>query len=104
MLNLYAGDTKEIEIEIRDDDGALVELANFSSVKWILRKGSDVHITKTLDAGISDDGVVFLVLLVPADTQNLAGMYTQECEVTDISGNKSTVLVEPVFIEKTYIE
>lgn len=103
MIILYAGDTKEIEIEIRDDAGALVDLTNFASVNWILRKNADIHVTKSLDAGITDDGTVFLVLMQPVDTQNLAGVYTHECEVTDINGNKTTVLVEPIYIEKTYV-
>jgi hypothetical protein len=96
-FKIVAGDSKNITITITNDDGVGLNLLN-ATIKWVLKKSTKNTanvLLKTEIDGItitdSQNGVMQIKLL-PSDTLELGGsrLY-HECEVTDQSGNVSTV-------------
>jgi len=100
-FSMYSGDSKSLAITITDSDGVAVDLTG-ATVKYAIA-ASATATTKLVSKqtgglGITTASNVATVPLVPADTASLAGIYYQECEVTDTSGNVSTALVGTVVI------
>lgn len=96
---MYAGDTATLVVTVTDSSGA-VDLTG-ASVKWqassIIVGGFEAtpSIEKSLDDGIAitnAEGGVFDVRLDPSDTESLSGKFYHEAELTDASGNVSTIL------------
>lgn len=99
-FEIYAGDTKDIIIAVTDAAGAAVNLSG-ATAKWVLKKNASASNSayKTTGNGITVVGGVVTVRMNSADTQGLQGRYYHEAEVTDVSGNVSTILTGYVTIE-----
>lgn len=94
-FDMVAGDTKKINITVTDT-GSAVDLTG-ASIKWALKRSvsaSSTDVFKTTSSGISITDAThgkFQITLNPSDTLALKGTYYHESEVTDASGNVSTV-------------
>lgn len=98
-MNLYAGDTKIIEVTVTENNSP-VDLTG-ASIKFgfdtVLKEvGSGITITDAVNG-------IFEVKLDPKDTQDLSGLKYYECEVTDNVGNVSTVLNGTLVITKSRV-
>lgn len=91
-----SGDTITITVTVTDSAGAAVDLTG-ASIRWSARKlgEADNAIEKTTSAGeveLTDPTAgEFEVVLEPADTASLAGVYQHESEITDVAGGVTTV-------------
>lgn len=94
-FDLYAGDTKYINVDIVGEDGAPLSLTGCSFL-WVAKKnvkGKNI-IQKTLGNGIEIADVIhgkIRIRLDSYDTQKLSNDYYHEVELTDNEGNVSTV-------------
>ncbi|WP_337102340.1 hypothetical protein [Paenibacillus sp. YIM B09110] len=89
-FEMFAGDTKSVTVTV-----AGVDLTG-STVKWAAKKSiynaePDVYKDTTDGITLADEGK-FVIALEPEDTAALSGTYYHEAEVTDATGNVSTVL------------
>jgi hypothetical protein len=105
-FSMYAGDSKNITITVTNDDGTVLNLTN-ATVKWALKKRvkstvNEIYKTTTDGIVITDslNGVI-KINVTPNDTTNLSGMYYHECEVTDQSGNVSTVTTGYITVKES---
>lgn len=99
-FTMWSGDTKVLEVTITDASGNAVNLTG-ATISYVLQRsvGSTVTISKTTDDGISitdASGGVFQITLDASDTASLSGSYYHECQITDTSGNVSTVFTGTV--------
>jgi outer membrane lipoprotein-sorting protein len=90
---MYAGDTKNITISVTKDDGTPLDLTG-CTITWVLKKNNS-ELVKTTTNGV--------IGLVASDTSDLNGIYPHECELTDQTGNVSTIFIGKVTIEKYII-
>lgn len=96
-FSMFRGDSKILQITIKDLAGQPVSLAGLQSARWAMapKITSAPVLTKSLGSGIliaSESGGVLEVTLLPTDTQNLSGSYYHELEIIDVSGKVSTIL------------
>lgn len=106
-FEIVQGDTANLNITVTDKSGS--KILSGSTIKWVL--WDDIAqlalLTKVTGAGITITSPLagqFTVALEPADTLTVPpGKYSHECEVTDASGNVSTVLVGAVTIQQSRI-
>ncbi|MFA5567962.1 MAG: hypothetical protein WC972_04865 [Trueperaceae bacterium] len=109
-FSLYAGDTKSLAVEVKDDAGDPVSLDGVQKVRWQLGKAPNKAplIEKALGAGLAvtdSAGGAFVVSLDSEDTETLKpGDYYHEAEVIDADDNVSTVLAGTVTILPTLIK
>ncbi len=99
-FEIYQGDSKNLEFETRDEDGQILDITS-ATINWSLARvendGSfSVLVTLTVGDGVvlTDAAAgIFTVSMLPAHTQSLDidDLYRHEAEITDTSGNVSTV-------------
>lgn len=93
---MYAGDTKDIKVSVTDPSGVLIDMTG-STIKWVLKKSPAITenvIEKTVGSGITIVSVGNITIRLNAvDTQSLSGNYYHGCELTDLLGNVSTLLI-----------
>lgn len=99
-VTIYAGDTANIKVTVYDSDNSNVRKnITGSTVKWVMFDPDDtgVILTKTTPSTVSVTDATngeLTIPLAPADTEAISpGNYRHEAEITDASGNVSTVLV-----------
>lgn len=106
---IYAGDTKNLYIEISDEDnGGLMDLTG-TSINWVLYNPNtdEILVTKTTTSGITvpppATAGVCVIALLPADTETIepADWYKHEAEVTDALGEVVTVTTGFVEIKRS---
>ena len=96
-FQIHAGDSRELVVTVSDSQGAAVDLSG-AAIAWQLARSAGAAapaVAKALGSGIViTDGPngVFTVMLDPADSETLSGLYYHEAEVTDAAGQRSTVL------------
>lgn len=106
-ITIYAGDTVNINVTVLDSDNGGYKSIAGSTIIWVLFDPDDtgVLLTKTTADAISiTDGLngALTIALVPADTEAVTpGNYRHEAEVTDASGNVSTVLTGDFIIKES---
>lgn len=94
----YAGDTLQITITVQDDAGNALDLTG-ATVEWVLVSAGERETVLSKDS--ASGGIALTdaangeirITIDPADTESLKGLYRHEAEVTDASGNTSTVTV-----------
>lgn len=108
-FEMYEGEDKTLTITVVDVAGAAVNLTD-ATIKWQVKRNVDDTsplIEKTTAGGITitdAEGGVFTIALADTDTANLGGEgYHHEAEVTDVSGNISTVTRGVMTIKKALI-
>ena len=112
-LTMYSGDSQVIGYTITDaESGDPVNLVAASAIKWRASKklssgfSPTPLLIKALGTGVSVTNAAagtIQVVLAPADTALLAGRFYHELEITDGSGNVSTVAVGTLTITKDLI-
>jgi hypothetical protein len=108
--SMHSGDTMTLEVTVNDSAGSPLDISA-GAFTWVLSKKSTTAVeprgaalvSKTLGSGVSftntgTDGLCE-VLIDPADTAALAGVFYHEFQVT-IAGVVSTVLFGSVTIAK----
>lgn len=96
-VTIYAGNTANIKVTVYDSDSSnWRKNLTGCSIKWVMYDPDDtgVILTKTDEIVVTDaiDGQL-TVPLAPADTETVTpGNYCHEAEITDASGNVSTVM------------
>lgn len=100
-FEMFAGETKIINLTINNKDGSPVDLTE-SSIMWIIKTGKNSSIIKrseTNDVAIVDavQGKCS-IKLNPIDTANLCGFFRHKANMIDFVGNVSTVLTGSVNI------
>lgn len=110
-VSMRSGDTKKIDIVVDELDsaGVVTGQVNLSgaTIKWKAFDTSGMEqISKTTASGITILDAVggkLQVLLDPADTAALEGRFLHETEVTDASGNVSTVTTGVLKVAKDFV-
>jgi len=105
-FTIWADNHKDLLITVRNDNSVEVDLTSSSSIIWVL-SGDDLSASLVRKAtggdGVTISGCTFTVSLSPADTGNLAGTYYHEAQVTNASGDVSTVTTGMATINRTVI-
>lgn len=105
-LCMHSGDDLQVIIEVRDQDGQLVDISDAQDITWSLSNSPTTAaiVTKSLGVDISiASPTTFVFDLVPADTSALNGSYYHEAEIITSSGLTYTVLNGRVTIKPTLI-
>lgn len=94
-FEMFAGDTENVVVTVTEG-GSPINLSG-ATIRWVMKRAGSVTplISKTSPAGITitdTAGGKFTISLMPADTEDQRGDYYHEAEVTDASGNVSTVM------------
>ena len=96
-IEMIAGNTKEIRIQVTDGAGVPVDLSGYVA-RWGLFKphGGDALVSKASTTGGIDISQaasgLLLVNLAAAETDGLSGLYLHECEVEGPGGEVETVV------------
>lgn len=98
----YAGDTLEIAVTVTDEAGAALPLTGAALVYVIYNSAGAEKVHKVSGAGITTDGNVATIAIAAGDTALLERAY-HELQVTDTSGNVSTLLAGPIRFDPTRI-
>jgi len=97
MLNkFYKGDTKIINLELKDKDGIAINLSGatiYFTAKTDLRKGDvDAEIQKIITTHTDENSGKSRIKLSPADSTNLtAGIYFYDIQLKDSVGDITTL-------------
>lgn len=99
---IIAGDSKQIVVTVTNTDGSLVDLTA-STVKWAMKHNPVMTnvVYKDTTAGITISnatGGEFTIQIDPTDTTGLTGDFYHEAELTDQTGNVSTVMTGRITI------
>ena len=83
-INLYAGDSRNIVVNVVDENNAPINLYG-ATIEWVLVSGSSVILTKAIGSGImlsdpANGG--FTIPIMASETDSLMGIYTHEARVT----------------------
>lgn len=88
---IYAGDERTLELEARDYQNDVKNLAGLTVTFRAGRPGYDALIEKTCSVTSAPDGE-FSVELVAGDTQELRGDYDYQCRAQAGDGSEQIVL------------
>lgn len=112
-FEMYAGDTKQIQVDVVDLDDVAVDLIDativweMASSKWKRQTSPTVYIRKTTNSG---DGITlsmtqgrFFIDLDSIDTDGLSGNFYHEAQITTSGGVVGTALVGVITIKKNLI-
>jgi hypothetical protein len=106
---MRSGEDKTLTVTVTDAAEAAVDINGAQSIEWRLADGvgaASAHVTKTLGAGVAiGDGAagIFVVTLVPADTEPLAGRFHHEARLVNAAGKRQTVLVGSATIHRNLV-
>ncbi len=99
-FEMFSGDSKLLNVTVLDQDGTVVDLTGASASMTISETSkSAALVTKAGSIDVPLQGQLSFDL-APADTDDLAGVYYYEMQVTDVSGRKSTVAFGYVTIRR----
>jgi hypothetical protein len=108
-FTMVRGDTKRLEVTVRDEAGAIVNITS-ASIRWWMAKtvnATAFTLQKAVGSGVTVVDAAagrFDVLLVATDTRTLTpGAYYHECEVVDSGGQVSTVFRGALVLEKDLV-
>lgn len=93
-FSIVAGDTAKLTVSVTDPTGAPLDLTG-ATIRWAMGRGVGIPplLEKSSeDNSITINGTSFDINLDPLDTQNLRGAFYHEAEITDASGEVSTVM------------
>ena len=97
-----SGDNKDIVITVKDENGNAKDLTGYSVIFSLYKRGSLI-LSKTTASGITISTNVLTVSFGRADTADLEGTYTYECQVTDTLNNVTTLQQGTLTLTKDYI-
>lgn len=94
-FEMFQGDTKDIEITVTDENGALLDLSSYDSINWVVYRPTtkETVLSKNLSNGITVPSLgIIQISLTPADTELITPMiYSHECEINSGASVTSTV-------------
>lgn len=104
-FTMRQGDSRLVNITVVDEYASPLDISSVQ-VNWIMYKRNPDNpvLQKTTTSGVvltAPTSGILTIHLAPADTLNLLGRFYHECEITDISGNVSTVTEGSVTIFKS---
>lgn len=108
VFEIYAGDSVPITIPVTNADGSAMDLTG-ATIKWALKAfvGSKTNLVyKDTDSGVTitnPAGGIFTVTLIPTDTADMHGTYSQGAEVIDQLGFVTTIEVGPMTINPAVV-
>ncbi|OME86914.1 hypothetical protein BK120_08300 [Paenibacillus sp. FSL A5-0031] len=98
-FEMFAGDTKNVTVTVTG-----VDLTG-ASVKWAMKKSiynAEPDVYKDTLTGVTITAPdKFVIAFKPADTAALSGGFYHEAEVTDASGNVSTLLSGTITVNRS---
>jgi hypothetical protein len=106
-LEMYAGDTREIDDAIVESDGSAKDLTDADITFVLFNENTDeILVTKTVNFGVTvvdAIGGLIRILLLPADTVDIkpGNWYRYEIEVVDQYLNVGTVTVGNIIINRS---
>lgn len=106
-LCMYQGDDLRLLFTVVDSGGLEVDITDSQSIKWQIseRPNSVAIISKELGSSITINSVnQFYFDLAADETDNLAGVYYHEAEITTDTGKKYTGLSGSFTIKQTQIK
>ncbi|MDP2621465.1 MAG: hypothetical protein Q8P46_15060 [Hyphomicrobiales bacterium] len=106
---MFAGDTKTLRVTVRDNEDNAVDLTS-ASIKW--ECGRSYGKASTISKATGGSGITitdatggeFEVLLDADDTEDQAGVFYHEAEVTFSDDTISTVLSGTMTVQRVLIE
>lgn len=106
-FTMKAGDTRKLDFTILDEETGVPLDITTATLSWGFSKRvrQDPFVTKTLGSGIqilNGPQGQCRVTILPADTQGRKGRHYHELEVTEVSGEVTTVASGEMEIEETY--
>ncbi len=102
-FNMKSGDSKALEVTVRDAAGVAVPLAGTASVEWnVARTARSVPVlTKTLGGGVTIIAANAAlgevncgrldIAISHTDSEALDGEFVHDCLLVDVSGGRSTI-------------
>lgn len=109
-FSMKSGDSKNIFITIKDSDGVVVDVTNFTAFTWSMsalepdgKFSSTVTLSKSLGSGITvSDGLngIIKVRLEEADTESLDGLYYHETEGVSATPDTGTTTTGTLTIDR----
>lgn len=107
-FTMWSGDDKTLEVTVVDENGSVQDITGMTIDWHLARKVTTSALVQKATGGsgivISDGSAgVFQITLSAADTDDLSGKYYHEAQVTDSSGNISTVTVGTITINRDLI-
>lgn len=111
-FTMFQGDTKRLELTVRDAAGVAVDLSAATSIRWQLARSAKTllrDVKKAVGSGVTliDGGVNGRcdIAIASADTENLTpGDYAHETEVIMSDGTVATVDSGVVTIRRALIK
>lgn len=104
-FEMFQGDDKELHVLVTDEDGMPVDLTG-ATVTWkMYRSFKDEATVKDITSGISIPSPlngIFIVTLLPSDTENIFGGFFHEAQVKDIRGMVTTVMTGHIRIKQKH--
>lgn len=108
-FTMYAGDTKNVEITVTDEEGLVIDLTD-CELFWELSRIVGVQpplLDKEIGSGLTVVTAAagrFDVRLEPEDTESLEGVYYHEAKLVDDQGDVSTILSGWITISPTQVQ
>jgi len=105
-FTVYRGETKTLQVTVKDAAGAAFDLTGAPAVTWRLGPlaGGAATLTKSLGSGVTIVGATsgrFDVAVSAADSAAIAaGHYLHQAVVTDAAGDVETVTVGTVTVKE----
>ena len=102
-FNMFAGDTKTIQVTVTDANTGLAKDITNATISWALQQVYKTIIEKSTTTGgiVITDAVngVFQILLLPIDTEGFStGFYTHQALVIDNNGTSEVVFTGTITI------
>lgn len=100
-FEMVAGTTKILMIHVTKEDGSDLNINN-CQIRWTMTDGSQ-SVSKNTPGSITvtnATGGLFEIKLLPADTDALRGEFYHECEITDASGDVSTLFTGEIKVKR----
>lgn len=109
IFELHAGDSRTLEVTVRDEDSDVVVDITDCDIFWVVSRvlGSASLLTKEVGSGITVVDAPagrFDIALNPDDTQALHGSYYHESRMIDDTGAISTILSGALTVTQTQLQ
>lgn len=97
-VELVSGDDKDLTVTVTDNNDAAVDLSGVNVTYRLATVAGVTVFTKYNDSTVGieiTDAVngILVVHISSSDTASLSGIYRHEIEITDVLGNKGTILI-----------
>lgn len=106
-LTLQQGRDRRLLVEVRDQDGDLVDISGATDIQYEIAKAPKetplVHYSLTDDNIAITNDSSFRVDIDSADLSDLSGIYYHDAKVTTPDGKRYSTLLGPIWIQGTVV-